>query len=309
MKISSLSTRAFRALPDATWSFTDAGGATAHPVTVVTGSAGCGLTSFLEAIAVAAARLGRFGPAPDPSEMLRGDATAGGVRTRWELTEEEMRAGGTSEAVQDADVIFKRGALGLTEADPALLGALSKYDHKPSTAKVVYFPATRIANGGFTPMSDFESDQRSTHLSADVQKYAGLPRAVSSLAFKRGEGDADGLSRLEQLFAKLSPTARFSGFSTSGQPEFKSPRQAVIPFRKLSFVERNAFVFAACFALMGLDRSVILLDSPELGLAPGDAARWLDALRQVAPHAQWIVATRDPALVTGANVIEVGTNG
>lgn len=305
MKLHNLTTQSFRSLPDATWSFADGAGTQAHPITIVTGKAGCGLTSFMDAIAVVAARLGRFGAAPDASDVLRGDASVGRVRTRWELNEEEMRAGGTNEPLQDADIVFRRGALGMTEADPALLGALSKYDHKPTTSKVVYFPALRITNAGFTPMSDFESDQRSTHLSSDPQKYAGLPRAITALAFKRAAGGDDALARLEQLFAKLSPVARFAGLSGTGQPEFKSARQPIIPFRRLSFAERNAFVFAASFALMGLERSVILVDAPELGLAPGEAARWLDVLREVAPAAQWIVATRDPALLSERHVVEV----
>jgi hypothetical protein len=34
-----------------------------------------------------------------------------------------------------------------------------------------------------------------------------------------------------------------------------------------------------------------------MGVPPGVAARWLDVLRDYAPLAQWIVASRDPSVV------------
>ncbi len=92
-------------------------------------------------------------------------------------------------------------------------------------------------------------------------------------------------------------TARLAPIDPTGQPQFILAAGGRVTLRELGLAERNAFVFAAAPILMGLARSVILLDTPELGLAPGVAARWLDTLRTALPDAQWIVATRDAALV------------
>jgi hypothetical protein len=99
---------------------------------------------------------------------------------------------------------------------------------------------------------------------------------------------------------EVAEGVRLTGVASTGQLAFSVRSGGRVPLSQLGFVERNAFVLAAAPVVMGLQRSVVLLDLPELGLAPGAAVRWLEVLRGYAQHAQWIVASRDPALVSAA---------
>lgn len=306
MKILELETFGFRHLPDKVWSLTDPSGAP-QGMMVVTGPPACGLSSFLEAIAISAARLGNFGASPEADRYVRAGQSSVRIRSVWELDDDEMAYGGLSESVVEADMTFKRGGLGQMDADPGLLGVLGRYSHKPDLAKVMWFPAVRVTNAGFTPIADFEADQRHCHLEPNVEKFAGLPRAIAQLGFAAlsGRAEAGLFPKIQSLFGALAPSSRLVGMSPTGHPEFQLRNNARVPLPKLSFSERNAFVFAACTVLMGLDRSVILVDTPELGLTPGVAASWLDLLRGATPNAQWIVASRDAKLVE-SGALQIG---
>ncbi len=122
-----------------------------------------------------------------------------------------------------------------------------------------------------------------------------MPLALAKHAV--GLGERARFEDVQRLFAALCDSVQLVGANATLQPEFALPSGIRVPMQRLSFAERNAFVIAAVPVLLGLQRSVILLDTPELGLAPGVAARWLTALRAYAPEAQWIVASRDPAVV------------
>jgi len=138
-------------------------------------------------------------------------------------------------------------------------------------------------------------DQRSAHLSSAPGKFDGL--ALALVKHTAGVVEGPRFVEVRRLFAELSPQVQLGGVGEEGALEFVLPSGMRVPLQRLAFSERNAFVLAAAPVLMGLSRSLILLDTPEIGLAPGVAARWLGALTAAMPEAQWIVATRDPALV------------
>ena len=294
MRILGLETAGIRGLRDASWTLLPERGGAGH-LTVVTGPPSSGLTTFLDAIALTAARLAVGGTVPSSEDALRAGARSAAIRSTWQLDSEERAQGGLLEETTPAEVIFTRGAVPRADADPALIGAMSRYDHQPSTSKVVLFPARRITDGAFPAFSDFEVDQRFKHLSSQPDKFAGLPYAVVKHAAGRGERAR--FDDVQRLFVELCDSARILGVTSTGQLEFGIGNGPRVSLSQLGFAERNAFVLAAMPVLMGLHRSVVLLDTPDLGLAPGMAARWMDVLRGYAPEAQWIVASRDPALV------------
>jgi hypothetical protein len=297
MRIVSLEATGVRGLTDGAWTIaadpSRPGGAT-----VVTGPPQSGLTTFLDAIASSAARLTVGGPSPDTADVLHAGGKIAMIRTTWWLEPEERAFGGVLEETLDAEVVFQRDELGRVDADPALLGLMSRYDHSNEISKVVLLPARRVADGGAPMLSDFESDQRLSHLSPSVGKFAGLSGALVKHA--SGFGERARFEGVQRLFGALCATAQLSGVTPTGSLEFRLGSGARLPLHRLSLGERNAFVLAAMVVLLGLERSVILLDTPELGLAPGVAARWLEALSAATPEAQWIVASRDPAVVASA---------
>jgi hypothetical protein len=262
-------------------------------LTVVTGAPCAGLTSFLDAIALGAARLGIGGQRPDAAEVIRAGGQSATIRQTYRLDAAERAFGGVTEEILAAEIVFQREGLGRADADPALLGLMSRYDHTPDTSKVVLVPARRVVDGG-PAMGQFESEQRFKHLSSDPTKLGGIPAALAK--HTSGFGDRDRFDTTARLFAELTGSTQLVGADPSGL-SFSVAGGRRIPLSRLGFSERNALVLAALVVLCGLGRSLVLLDTPEMGLAPGVAARWVDALCAATPEAQWIVATRDPALV------------
>jgi hypothetical protein len=264
------------------------------PVVVVTGPQSCGLSTFLGAIAWSAASLGVGELAPSAMDVVRAGGTAATIRTRWALDDDERAQGGTTADELDAEVVYNTGKLDRADADPALLGAMSRYDHTPERSKVVLIPARRVTDAGFPAFFDVEVDQRKKRFSEAEDKYASIPAAVSRLAL---EGQRARFDPIRETFGKLCDSARLVGANRSMQPEFDLPSGLRVTLPRLGYAERNAFVLAALPTLLGLDRSIVLLDTPEMGLAPGRARGWVEALSGTTPRGQWIVATRDPELV------------
>jgi hypothetical protein len=172
---------------------------------------------------------------------------------------------------------------------------MSRYDHKPDTSKVVLIPARRVTGGATRAFLDFELDQQMKYLSPEPDKYASVPGALARHA--AGFGERARFEDVQRLFAELSGSARLGGVGAGGKLEFTVTGGGSVGLAQLSSTERHAFILAAVPPLLGLARSVVLLDTPEMGLPPGVAARWLDVLRGYAPLAQWIVASRDPEVV------------
>lgn len=295
MRIIELETMGLRGLADRAWSLRPDGVGVGH-VTVVTGPPRVGLTTFLEGIAYTAALLGVGGWVPSSDDGLRGDDSGAKIRTIWRLDDDECAFSGVVEETMTAEVTFRRDALARAESDPGLMALMSRWDHKPTTAKVVSIPARRsIGGGGYSAFSDFEFEQKQKHLSPAADKFAGVQAALARHAI--GLGERARFEAVQQLFSELCGSVQLVGVASSGEPSFRLASGATVALSRLSLSEQNALVLAAVPVLLGLQRSVVLLDTPEIGLAPGAAVQWIDALRAWAPEAQWIVATRDRALV------------
>jgi hypothetical protein len=295
MRLTRLETTGLRGLRDGVYEVQPDRSGPGH-ITMVTGPPQAGLTTLLDAVALTVARLAPGGAAADPAEVVRAGETMARIRSTWWLDAEERAFGGLIDETTDAEVVFQRGGLGRAQADPALLGVLSRYDHSPALAKVVSIPARRVTDGGVPALGDFESDQRFKRVSSDPGKFAGAAHAL--IRHAAGLDDHARFDAAAGLFAQLCDTVRLVGVTPTGHLDFALPSGAGLRLHQLGFGERNAFVLAVVPVLLGLQRSVVLLDTPELGLAPGVAARWLGVLRSAMPDAQWIVASRDPAVVS-----------
>ncbi len=293
MKLLSFEMRGVRHLPAMKLSFGDAGDV--PPVSLVTGPPASGTSTVLEAIAAAVAQLVSGGATPDGADIVGTGGATAVLRSRWQLDEEERSFAGVTEETTDAEVLYRAAAPGRAEADPGLLGVMSRYSHDPAISKVVLFPARRVTDSLLTLVSDFEAEMRQRHLSSDSDKFAGLSRAVARHA--QPPGNRQLFDRAAALFKEMCDSATLYGMGSTGAPDLLRPRGGFCPIHRAAFSERNAFVLAAGPALMGLDNSVILLDTPELGLGAGKARQWMTALSQAMPGAQWIVATRDPELL------------
>src|SRR5689334_9068004 len=95
MKILELHLEGFRGAPDGAYRF--GGGDAPSELVVVTGDAGSGKTSFLEAIAAVKEAVGPYGGAPSPASCLRGGADRGRVAARWLLAPDERARSGIAE--------------------------------------------------------------------------------------------------------------------------------------------------------------------------------------------------------------------
>lgn len=307
MKVLDVQTLGVRALRDGAYRLHPGPGAESH-VTLVTGPVSAGVTTLLEAVAFTAARLRPGGIVPDAEDVIRTGTSSAEIRTTWWLDPAERAAGGVREEMIPAEVRFRRGALGPADGDPALLSMMARYDHRHETAKVVLIPARRVTDSAIPLFADFEAEQRHTHLFGSPDRFAGLPAALARLG--GGHGDKARFDDARRLFDEVSPGTRLLGVSGSGQLQFGLRRGGLLRLAQLGFAERNLFVLAAAVPVMGLGRSVILLDTPELGLGPGLAARCLDVLRGYAPEAQWIVASRDPDVLRGpGTVVDLARGG
>lgn len=305
MKLLQLATESFRGLRDGSYDLT-VGGAP-QPRVLVTGPSGAGLTTFLEAIAVASARMSTGAATPRDVDVVGAGKTTALLRTSWWLDEREQREGGLRQGTTVAEVVFRLGALGRVDADPALLAALSRYDHGGEASKVVYLPQRRVSEDTFSALTDFVAEQRRHQFSAEPTKFAGFARAiVHDAARPRGR---QLFQRTQAIFDVLCDSAKLTRVGEVGL-EFTSRAGARLPLAALSFSEKNAFVLAAAPALLGLGGAVVLLDMPEHGAPPDRLAAWLDLLAQASPDSQWIVATRSAALLRAAgpaSVIDLGS--
>lgn len=294
MRLLEIESLGVRALSDGVYRLGEESGEP-HPVVVVTGPPSSGATTFLEAIAFTAARLSTGTLIPDPADVLRVGGGAATIRSTWRVDPDEMQYGGMPEDSARAEVSFQRGGLGDAEADPGLLGLMSRYDHDDETSKVVYLPARRLSESSFSLFGSFETEMATARLSDQSAKFAGLPRAIVRPLVSIG--DRTQFDAIAAAFAEVCDSAKLIGVASTGEPELALSGGARVPLSRAGFSERNLFVVVACFVVMGLRRSVVLLDTPELGLPVGGATRLVQALASRCTKGQLIVASRDPDLL------------
>jgi energy-coupling factor transporter ATP-binding protein EcfA2 len=297
MKLRRVTTDGVRGLADRAYDLTDGRTGNAAPVVVVTGPSGSGKTSFLDAIAAAKEDVAPWGARHSWTKVVRSGAGAAKIRVAWELNDEEQRRMGLDARVIESESIFSPTIAPGQGHDPRLEALLERYDHDPAHGKVEYFFAERTLAReavGFSALDP--SMQKRTRLDRDLRKYGALHKFLAELHLGLHErsGAPPGRERFAASFARLCPHRRVIGVSrTADRMEltFDGGAQGPVPIHALPHAEQQAVLFAGAFELLGLSRSIVLVDGPELHQDDQGAGSFASALTQLGEDNQLIFAT------------------
>jgi hypothetical protein len=299
MKLLRATFLSIRGLPDATCDFGDAHRGVPHDVVVITGPPASGKTRMLEALLAAKDVIAPYGPMISGAPWITGGASAAKIELAFVLDAEEQKRAGVTAPVVQAEALFSpRVCRG--EADEGLIALLQSYEHTPRSGKVDYFPANRalVSSGSMHGLSAIE--QRTLRTTRDPRKYSFVPRLLFALTWDGAYGAAR--ERFESAVASLSPTVRYLGpnpadpsvcFSSCGGPR-------VAP-SALSGSESEAVLVAATATLLHFERSLVLIDRPEISADEGAIVAWLQAVRALAGDLQLLVASSSPALLAAVD--------
>ena len=302
MKLARVSFLGVRGLADATYDLLAPSGAP-HDVVVVTGPTASGKTRFLEAIVAAKESIAPYGLLQPGSPWIASGSLGAKVSIAFWLDEEERTYAGTTSALVEADVTFNPQR-GTSDADEGLVAGLERYDHRPERGKVEYFPATRRLPT-FPPFHGTSAvEQRMLRPGKDPRKYSFVPRFLGELRANPAAVRAFS-SRLEAL----SPTVRYVRPAASdGVPKcFTSRGGAPVTPMELSDGEGDAVLFAATATAIGLGRSLLLVDRPELHADPTRLAPLVGGLRALGADNQLVLASGSAELVAASRPAHVVT--
>lgn len=301
MKLSSLSLRDVKGLADQRLSF--ASGASGKPsnLVAVTGPPGAGKTRFLEAILAALEIAGPY------LGVVRGEDWSYGARPAtielglW-LDDEERALVPSASAPAVAAVTLSSGGVA-AHVDRALSHLLSRYEHTPTAAKREYFADNRQLSWAARADGLDALEQSLLRPTRDPHKYAFLPRFLTALRAddKKARAFAE---RLEML----SPTVRYRPAPDEDATicfRSRGGEGILAPARGLSRSEAEAVVIAATATLIGLERSIVFFDTPELFVPEDRVVSFVQALLKLGYDNQWIFATESAALLGGLDASSV----
>lgn len=291
MKILDLQTFGILGVPDGFYDFSvpaDGGRGQAQDLVIVTGPSGSGKTRFLELIAAVLEIL-----VPNEDDLpvehwIRPDHRAAKVKISWLLSEEEQRLVGAPNPVHRTETIFGRENP-VSSTDELLIHLFARYDHSDSTSKVEYFAENRRLDESGADMKTDPRTQVQFRSNKSLRKYAFVPAFLRELKNQRPKAE-----RFAESLGQLSKTCSYdleNGHLVSrGRPIHK--------LLELSGSERDALLFAATAANVGLSRSIVLVDRPEMmGALLRDT---LPGLLGLGSHNQLFVATARPEQASGA---------
>lgn len=271
----------------------------------VTGESGAGKTSVLEAILAARSAFVRGGREPEPA-AFRGRSGDASVELTWAL--EPHEADGATEFV----TTWRPGGAS-TELPPRLADRVS-------ATRVHYFDAHRLGPP-LPPIAVRSAEDRPPDSRAEGdrwapsdRKYAWVERwmlarwdaraaALSDQVAAQGialaERDASPFAR---AIERLCPRARAGrpvtrrGVRLAG---FLRADGAEPAYAELTTSERMGVLFAAVLeaAELSSTRSLVLVDTPELGLHPSEHAAFLAALGELVGDGTIVAATSSPAIL------------
>jgi hypothetical protein len=292
-----------RGLPDMICNFGDPSTGAAHPVVAITGPGGSGKTRLIEAILAAKEVLAPYGPIAVGEPWIRDGERAAKIELTFRLDDEECRASGLAQPVVKAEALFRPRACA-READEGFLSVLERYEHGP-TGKLEYFPASRMLPPPGPAHGTSAIEQRLWRLPRDARKYGFVARFLAELP-----QSPERANRFAATLSSLCPWLTYSGV-TGGDPLrcVSSRDRAPSRAHELSTAEADALLIAATATLIGLDRSIVFLDRPEISSDERNIATWAAALRGVGKDTQIVFATSSPALLQSMDaraVIEMG---
>ncbi len=105
----------------------------------------------------------------------------------------------------------------------------------------------------------------------------------------------DSLGRYRAAFAMLLPELRLRGArpGEAGRSSlsFERPNGSMLDAHQLSESQKQSVLIAGTMLRIGLARSIVLLDEPELHIHVADQAKLMESLLALGSDNQWIVAT------------------
>lgn len=325
MKLKSLTTKHLVGLPDRTFSFADESGEP-RPLVAITGGARSGKTALLQAIAFAKEAVGAYGATPFPERFLPkhpGTRDASEGRTpllgaTWVLSAAERSEAG--DCAEEIEVAWDLSTGEMPEVAPRVRALFRRFSREPSHAKAELFPARRGLDthreAPLLPAFPDEHEGRS-RLGSAMNKYNGVFRALNDLAladaleavstarergvlFKRDLPDS--LTAYKQGVAKMCPDLRLIAVEPVSRVRpriwLETRGRARVEIGDLSDSEISGVLFALAFTWLGLDRSLVLIDTPELHIHPSEQARFVRALSELGTNNQLVVATGSPEVLS-----------
>jgi predicted ATPase len=295
LKLLQLDISAHRGCPARQLQFSTTADGEPASLVAISGPSGSGKTTLLELVAQHKEHIAPYGRTTSADDVLAGGDFNVEVKSTWLLDGDEQSETGSKEARLVATSVFNRDR-GTRHADPALAHVLGRYAHNPSWGKIDLWPAARISPSRRPSVGDPLLHQKQQRLAASSDKYASLGRLVT-------DAPAPRRAELAALLAELRPGLAVQDDAT-GLLRFETargPRELL----QLSTSERLAFELAATFVMVGLHHSVVLIDTPELGLPAGEAARTIGTLRNYAPTSQLVLATTDPGVLAMSEALVI----
>jgi hypothetical protein len=282
MKISRFAARGVLGLRDLDLDF--ASGASAGPsdLVIVSGPPASGKTRLFDLMLAALEAVGPYHGMVRASDWC---ADLGkGARIEIGLVVEGSPEGAAERAIVDFTAEGVR-----TSVDRRVAKLVSRYDHDPTHGKREYFPEGRQRAWGARCDGLGELEQSLLRSTKDAQKYSFVPRFLAELRH-----DARRRATFAQKLELLSPSVRFATAPrTDPTACFKNRMREEVPFVELSSSESDAVIIAATATLLGLHRSVIFLDRPELYVSSDRLVELVEALLQLGEQNQWFIATSD----------------
>jgi hypothetical protein len=311
MKLLRLALTDYRGVPNGAWSFTSPHDGAPLDTVYVTGPAASGKTAFLEAIIALRESVGAYGAPPDPARLLRRGKSAGLIEGTWLLAPDEQARAGLEESKVVTRLVLGHEVVSPL-AEPGLRALFAHCDHDPARGKLEYFPSNRrIARRGGRKPPALDAEAR-LRPGKDPDKYAFLEQALVAMALRDGlqaaeeakarglllrRDSPDSLAPYRRELAELAPNMRLGGVELEGASYrlgFDRADGARLTLDDLSDSEQQAFLFATVFRRIGLSRSIVLVDLPELHLPPEAHAGFVRALGLFGADNQLFVATGSP---------------
>jgi hypothetical protein len=270
----------------------------AHDHILVTGAPGAGKTRLLELIVTARQVLASGTRTFRQESFIRRENKTCKVSLAWELDAEEQASIGAPRSVVSTEVIFRDDEE--DEVDRRMEFLLQRYSHDDATPKFEYLSAKRRLDTGGGGASLEPDEQQGLRTEPSPRKHSWVPAFLAELP-----DHPERAARFARGVALLSPSCVYD----PARNALSSNGRVLRSLNELSASEADAVMFASTAALVGLSRSIVLVDRPELhGIEPERIVGGLSALGE---DNQLIFASSSPALAADfpGGRVTVGAGG
>ncbi|MBK8258042.1 MAG: ATP-binding protein [Polyangiaceae bacterium] len=324
MQLLELTSHGFK-IPDGTYSFREK--EQPSNVVIVRGDPGSGKTLFLRLLAAWKETVAPVGLAPDLRRFLRIDKTTGRLSVTVLFNEAERKRA-KLETSQHRVVVEVEPAGSAFQLPPNMEYAFHPFEKTEPATRWEFFPAHRSLR-----VEDFRLPhppvspalEAAKRLTVNSDKYALFRRVFHNIALEQAAGIATLLDRrgvalrseqpdlfasYKKALATMTPDLRLTGVEIGkdcSTPRFLRRDGHSLPIEELTASEEQAALFAFAYVWLQLNGAVVLIDTPELHIAPPDQLSFLDNVLCLGSSNQTFIATQSPELFNfpGATVIHL----